>query len=429
MKVLYVVIDGASDSFNSPRRVLEEAFKPNLDSLAYGSLTGLMYTIAPGISPESDAAVLSILGYDPSVYYTGRGPLEALGVGLDISGGIALRANFATIDSKTFKIIDRRVGRSLSSYEARELAKAIDGLKLSGGKATVSFKATIGHRGVLILRHSNVKLSANISNTDPAYERRGLISIAVKSYSDKIAEAKPLDDTLEAKITAELVNEFTLKAIEILESHPINKERESRRLPKANAVLLRDPGDKIPQVEPIKSKFNMSFTCIAEMPVEIGIGRALGMNIISINIEDYTREELLEKEAKLALEALSQTDAVYVHLKGPDEPGHDGDYERKLKAIEDIDKYFFKFLLDHIDRVKTMIVVTSDHSTPWDIRAHSDSPVPVMISHSNLPEKKRRYSEIDFKDGLLGVIDRGYKLLPRIVEIKRDLELKLGYHH
>ncbi len=423
MKVLYVVLDGASDGFNAPRRVLDYAYKPNIDSLASTCLSGLMYPVGPGIAPESDVAVMSLLGYDPQVYYTGRGPLEALGAGIVFSEGcVAFRANFATVDRGTLRIIDRRVGRSLSSWEARELAKALDGMSLSGGKARAVFKATVGHRAVLVLECEGLRLSARVSNSDPAYERRGLISVALKTFENKIVEVKPLEETVEAELAAELANEFIFRALEILEEHDVNKLREARGLPKANAVLLRDAGDRKPPAEPISEKFGLKFTAIAEMPVEVGIARALSMNVESVDVEAYaSKPQLLEAEAFKTLKALESSDAIYVHLKGPDEPGHDGDFEGKVRAVEDIDRYFFKTVLDKLDFQNTLVIVTSDHSTPWNLKAHSDDPVPVMLSHSRLGEKRWRFSELEFREGSLGLIDAGYKLLPMVVKVLRDL--------
>ncbi len=424
MKLVYVVLDGAPDGFNSSVRALELSFKPNIDSLASHCLCGLMYPVGPGVAPESDVAVLSLLGYEPDRYYTGRGPLEALGAGIPfIDGWLALRANFATVDPVSLRIIDRRVGRSLSSWEARELARALDGMKLGGGKAEVLFRATISHRGVLVIRHEDYKLSAMIDNVDPAYERRGFISIAIPSYEPYIKQSKPLIEVFEAKLAAELVNEFTLKAIRVLEEHPINRVRELSGKPKANAILLRDAGDRRPPTEPIWEKFKLKFSCIAEMPVEIGIARALDMKIVEVGVEDVkTREELLEREAKLVLEELEWSDAVYVHLKGPDEPGHDGNLEGKIRAIEDIDKYFFKPLLDRLNLENTLLIVTSDHSTPWNLKAHSEDPVPVMLSNPKLSERRRAFNEMEFRGGTLGVIEAGYKLLPIAVKTLETLK-------
>ncbi len=420
-KLLYVVLDGAPDGFER-ETALSLANKPGIDSLAERGLCGLAYILGPGVAPESDAAVMSLLGYDPEKYYTGRGPLEALGAGLNLpEGGIALRANFATVDPGTLRILDRRVGRSLSSIEARRLGEALDGLKLSGGLATTHFRATIGHRGVLVLEPHGARLSGAISNTDPAYERRGKISIAVERFEPYIREAVPLEDSEEARLAARLVNEFTRLAVDLLDGHEVNKERRKRGLPPANAVLLRDAGDRLPPAKPIKERFGLSFASIVEMVVERGIARALGIHDIPVEVEGRSRPELLEEEAKLAAEALREFDAVYVHLKGPDEPGHDGDLEAKIKAIEDIDRFFVRSILDRIPLEETLIVVTSDHATPWYKKAHSGDPVPLLLSNPRLGKGSGRFTEEACKDGPLGVVERGHKILPQALDTMRRL--------
>jgi 2,3-bisphosphoglycerate-independent phosphoglycerate mutase len=260
VKLVYVVLDGAPDGLSAGKSTLELASKPNIDSLARRSVCGLAYVLGKGVAPESDAAVMSLLGYDPEVYYPGRGPLEALGAGISLRrGDLAMRANFATIDARTREILDRRVGRRLGTGEARALAASLDGMELDGGSARAVFRATIGHRAVLVIRHSTRRLSGNISNTDPAYERRGRISVALDKFEPYLRRSEPLDDSEEAKLAARLVNEFTDRAIEVLEAHEVNSERRARGLPPANAVLLRDAGDGPPQAEPIEARFGLRF--------------------------------------------------------------------------------------------------------------------------------------------------------------------------
>ncbi|MEB3816662.1 MAG: alkaline phosphatase family protein [Desulfurococcales archaeon] len=423
LKLLYIVLDGAPDG-PSPRRALDEARKPNLDALAGNALCYRVYTIGRGVAPESDSAVISLLGYDPNKYYTGRGPLEALGAGIEFrEGQVAFRANFATIDPKTRRILDRRVGRSLTSSEARELAKALDGMTLAGGEARAIFKATVGHRAVLVLEHSRSRLSAAVSNSDPAYARMGYISVALKDYEPYIAKIEPLEDTPEARLTAELANEFSERAIKILEEHPVNVARVERGLLPANAVLLRDAGDRLPPVRPFTEVHGFKMASIVEMPVERGVARALGIDDFPVDVEGRSRGELLEEEARLALDLIYNKgyDGVYVHLKGPDEPGHDGDLEGKIKAIEEIDKHFFGLVTPRIERRNTIVVVTSDHATPWSMRAHSSDPVPLMVSHPSLPEGPRRFTETECLKQAIDTIEGAYNIIPLIRSIASKL--------
>ncbi len=414
-KLVYLVLDGAADSLNDNPTSLEAAYKPYLDEIVKRSKCGLMFTIGRGYPPESDAAVLSILGYNPEFYYTGRGPLEALGVGVTIKEGyeVVFRGNFATIDVNTWDIIDRRVGRSLKSSEARELAKSIDNMPLlDTGYARVYH--TIGHRLVVVIGDKSHKLAADVDNTDPAYVRRGLLSVAVKTPSMKVRKCVPLKNTAEAKRACELVNEFTKKAIEILSTHPLNEYRRKHNMLEANAVLLRDAGDKMPRLPSISEKYGVPFTIIAEMPVEKGIGRAAGMNVFELSFTENTSvEEKYEEMARATINVLERGEAVYVHIKGPDEPGHDKDFKKKVKSIETIDRVFVKKVLEYCG-TKCFWIITSDHATPYSIGAHTDDPVPVAISGPGISSDGiNRFTEKNCKRGSLGVIEHGWLLLDK----------------
>lgn len=417
--LLYLVLDGVADSLRDHVTTLEKAYKPGLDTIARNGICGLMYPIAKDIAPESDAAVLSILGYDPHKYYTGRGPLEALGAGLRFREGyeVAFRANFATIEAGTLKLIDRRVGRSLTTEEAHALAKAIDNMELGkyGGYARV--KATIGHRAVVIIGSREHRLSANVGNSDPAYVRKGLISIAVRSYEPVLKEIEPLDNTVEAKITAELTNIFLKKVVEILDKHPINKARREKGLLPANVLLLRDAGDKLPKADPLPKKYNLSFALVAEMPVELGIGRALGAHVEEV--PPPTGDPGTDYRIRLdtTLKLLKEYNIVYVHLKGPDEPGHDGDFELKKKRIEDIDKYFVTPLIEKKPS-DTAILVTADHATPPSLKSHSGDPVPIALWSPGIEaDNVSVFTERECSRGRLGVFEHGWLLLPKIINL------------
>ncbi len=419
VKLYYLVLDGMSDRLNDPVTTLEKASKPNLDYIAKKSVCGLMYTIGKGIAPESDAAVISILGYDPHKYYTGRGPLEALGAGMEFREGyeVAFRANFATVEPGTMRLIDRRVGRTLTTEEARELAKSIEYIDLGVYEGYARVKATIGHRAVVIIGSRKYRLSALVDNNDPAYSRKGLISIAVKDFEPYIKKITPLEDTIEAKITAELANKFTEKAIEILDKHPINKKRREKGLLPANAILLRDAGDSLPKATPLPQKYGARFGLLAEMPVELGIGRAFGADVMEVPLPTGDPEYDYRIRLEASLKLLDTHDIVYVHLKGPDEPGHDGDLELKKKRIEDIDKFFIGPLLKNLGD-DVALLVTADHATPPSVKAHTDDPVPVALMWKDLePDNVSVFTEKAFMNGKLGIIEHGWQLLPKVLEL------------
>ena len=186
-KLLYVILDGVGDlpiEELGKKTPLEAAATPNMDELASTGKQGFVYTVGEGIAPESDIGVISILGYDAHKYYTGRGPLESYAEGLEVKDGdLAYRVNFATKEPNSNKIIDRRVGRSLTTQQATELAGEINTkVKLTSRPAKFTFKNTIGHRGVLVVRRKSGRLSAEVTNTDPAYGKEGVFGVAKAKF-------------------------------------------------------------------------------------------------------------------------------------------------------------------------------------------------------------------------------------------------------
>jgi 2,3-bisphosphoglycerate-independent phosphoglycerate mutase len=417
-KILYVILDGLGDEPHPDlghKTPLEAANTPNLDSLARRGRNGVVVTVGEGIAPESDIAVFSILGYDPHTQHAGRGPLEALGAGLEMrEGDLAWRANFATVDEED-TIIDRRAGRDLSTDEATQLADACNAnISLESSKATLL--ATSEHRGVLHIRYDE-PLSAEISNSDPAYARQGSLGVALERFDPYVKTCEPLDGSEGARIGAELTNDWTWKAHAILDAHEVNSARSKRGRPVANIVLVRDAGDHIPVVEPLKDRFGMHFACFAEMPVEIGISKVTGMEPILVT--SPTDAAGYSKLAERTIEALDGFDALYVHLKGPDVPAHDGRALDKRDVIADIDEGYFGTLLPELGG-GVVIAVTADHSTSCVRRAHTADPVPLVIAEKGLSsDGTRAFSESDAAAGSLGRV-HGPRVLPMLVDLARS---------
>ena len=263
-KLILIVIDGLGDrplKELKNRTPLDTAKTHALDQMSRHAELGLVQVIE-NTAPESDAAVLSLLGYTPSKFYTGRGPLEAVGSGIDFEpGNLVMRANFATT-SNGKDIVDRRVARTLTDSEAKELENAINKIRLDVG---FEFRATTAHRGILVLKE---QLSPMITNTDPAYAIQYGLPHALPKYEMKIQQSVAIQEIAKAQRSAQLVNEFTAKVHRALDKHPVNKKREQRGLLKANAILLRDPGTEKPRLFNISEKFNKTFTIIADMPLE-----------------------------------------------------------------------------------------------------------------------------------------------------------------
>jgi len=422
LKLILVAIDGMGDlpiAELGNRTPLEAAKTPNLDFLAKNGETGLMYTVRKGVAPESDVAVISLLGYDPFEYSTGRGIIEAVGAGIDVKDGdLALRCNFATLgQGKT--IIDRRVKRTLTTEEAMELSEAANNeIKLESCPSTFEFRNTLGHRAVLVIKSKEKCVSNKITNSDPAYTIVNGIGVATPHVKMVLKKSLPLDDTEEARNSADLVNEFIEKTHELWENHAVNKKRAAEGKLKANVVLTRDAGSHLPKFFNINQRYNVNFAALADMHAERGIAHLAGMQAALLPPPSGDLERDCEVRVKKLLDVLPSHDCFYIHLKGPDEPGHDGNCHRKTKIISAIDEHFFGRLLKEISLKDHIICVTSDHATPCALKVHSDTPVPVLISGGKIRDEKiSKFSERECRNGSLGVLDRGYKLMPKLMEL------------
>ena len=425
-KILYICLDGLGDlpikELNN-KTPLEAALTPNLDSLAQRGQTGIVYPVAKGIAPESDIAVISLLGYDAYKYYTGRGPLESFAEGLMIAdGNLALRVNFATAEADGRTIKDRRVGRNLTIDEAVSLSKEINA-KVTLSSATFEFKNTIGHRGVLVIRGMRSKLSGWITNTDPAYAREGAFGIAKEKFENFVEESLPMpgfENLSEAKEAALLLNEFTQKSHKVLNASATNNRRAAENKLPGNIILSRDAGDHLPKFPRIESLYNVRFGSFVQMPVEKGIALLTGLDVIDVPSSSGHLDVDYAIWAKVALDSIKKYEGIYIHIKGPDEPAHDGDFNKKKEIIEIIDKFFFTDLLLKLDMNNTIVAVTADHSTVCAIKAHSADPVPLLISGGNVkPDGSLSFSEKAARLGSIGEL-LGRDIMPLLVKSAQE---------
>lgn len=385
-KILLVILDGVSDRPIEGKTPLQSANAPNLDRMANLGINGIMDTIAPGIRPGSDVAHLALLGYNPYDVYTGRGPLEAAGVGIRLNeGDIAFRCNFAAM--KDGVIVDRRAGRI---RDTMELTRAVqDGVQLD---TEFIFEASTGHRAVLVLRGRG--LSSHVSDSDPKQE----------GAPSRIIEAlKP-----EAQKTADILNEFVIQADTLLEKHPVNAERIKVGKAPANTILIRGAGS-VPDIEAFSERYGLKGAIIAETGVVIGIGRICGLN----HIEADGADSDIGANVRGAIDALKDHEFVLLNIKGADDASHDGSAEKKIKFITNIDKALKPIL----DIKNALVVVTADHSTPVSVRDHSADPVPVTIMGPGVRvDAVRVYDEINAATGGLNRI-RAIDLMPILMDL------------
>ena len=362
-RIVLIVIDGLG-GLSDPRTgktELETAATPNLDELAAKSICGLIDPVSPGITPGSGPGHLAIFGYDPIRFDLGRGILEAAGIDFDLKDQeVAARGNFATIDSDG-KVTDRRAGR-ISTEENAELCKILEGIKIDDTEVIV--RPIKEHRFLAVFRGAG--LSAELSDTDPQESGTAAKEAAARSE--------------EAEKTAQIVNRFVSEAKDKLsEHHP------------ANMILLRG-FSKHPKLPTMAENYKLNAAAIAIYPMYRGVSHLLGMEVLDSGngIEDQFEKLVKEYE---------RFDFMFLHVKHADSAGEDGNFQEKVKVIEDVDR-----LLPLVTGLEPdVLAVTGDHSTPAVLKSHSWHPVPIVVSARWCrPDRVREFSESACLYGGLG---------------------------
>ncbi|MDO8579191.1 MAG: 2,3-bisphosphoglycerate-independent phosphoglycerate mutase [Dehalococcoidales bacterium] len=364
-RIVLLVIDGLGGLPHpkSGKTELETARTPNLDKLASAGTCGLSDPVGPGITPGSGAGHLALFGYDPLAFNIGRGVLEAAGIDFDMQpGDIASRGNFCTVD-RAGAITDRRAGR-ISSEKAAELCGLLDGITIDNVKVMV--RPVKEHRCVVIFRGEG--LSAELSDSDP--QQTGIAPKAVAALNSQ------------ASGTARIANHFLDKAKVILaEHHP------------ANMLLLRG-FSKRPAWPLMQEIYKLTPCAIAAYPMYRGLARLVGMDVLHTGIT-------VDDEFQTLLRNYEKYDFIFLHVKGADSAGEDGDFDRKVAVIEQVDSSITNLL--HLQ--PDVIVVTGDHSTPAVLKAHSWHPVPFLLySRYCRPVKIKKFGETECGSNGMGRI-------------------------
>jgi len=364
-----------------------------------------MYPLGKGVVPGSDNSLITLLGGDSKKI--GRGFVEALGLGLKIrKGDLCLRINFGTIENlKTRKVIDRRVGRTLTTREAKNLVAELN--KKIKIPYEFEFKEGVQHRAVLIVRGN---FSDKISEIDPEWGK--------KRDKFKFEFSYALDKKDISKKTAEVVNEIVKQAFLILNTNSVNELRRKKGLFPANMLFMRGANVELPKIKKLKN-----WMSINSMPLEIGIASMFGMKNFAFsypkvkNIDVYSNLYMgLEKSIKFGINGIKKNHkkftGCYIQFKETDIPGHDNKPYEKKKMIELIDKEFFGFLKKFVDGKNIRVVVSCDHSTPCQFKSHSSDPVPVMV-YGDEKDKTKHFNELEARIGSLGKIE-GKDFLKRV---------------
>jgi len=404
LKAVLVIADGMADrplkelDWKTP---LEAARKPSLNQIAKTGVCGIMDPISPGLPPGSDTATLALLGYDALKVYSGRGAFEAIGSGVNVlPGDVAFRCNFATVDDN-FVVLDRRAGR-ISNEDASKLADSLQKIKLEKhSDAVFLFKSTIQHRAVLVIR--GPKLSTAVSDSDP------------EKVGEKVSEINPLDESPEARLTAEILKELVQKFHKVLKQHPVNKERVKRGLPPANIILCRGAGT-IPNIKSLSRIYDINAACIGATPLIRGVCKTAGMKLIDVKGATGTPQTDFMAKAKATVQALKTNDFVLLHVKATDVASHDGNIKQKIELIEKIDS-MLGYVLNNIDLSSTYLAVTADHTTSSITKDHEGDPVPIAITGPYVRrDDVEEYDERACANGGLNRI-RGVDLMPILMNL------------
>lgn len=365
MKYVVLLCDGMADL---PREDIKGtpmsvANKPNMDKLAKVSRVGLVKTVADNLKPGSDVANLSVLGYDPAIYYSGRSPLEAGSIGIDMKPtDVSFRTNLVTLsDEENYedKTMVDYCADDISSEEAAELIKFIDE-KL--GTEEFRFYNGVSYRHCLIWDHG----TTDIGKLTPPHDITG----------------KPIKDHLGANEKGMPLIEMMKKSYALLSDHPVNKKRIERGLRPANSIWFWGEGVR-KELTPFKEKYGLSGAMISAVDLLKGIGKFTEMEVINVPGATGYIDTNFDGKAKAAVKALRDgNDLVYIHVEAPDECGHRFEVANKVKSIELIDEKILGYILKEFEGEDIKILICPDHPTPLELKTHTNAPVPFMIYDS-----------------------------------------------
>lgn len=394
MKYVLILCDGMADEPIAElgnKTPLEYAETPNMDKLALKSAIGMAKTIPDGMKPGSDTANLAVLGYNPEKYYTGRSPLEALSIGAPMEDSdIAIRCNIVTLSEDE----DSYEERTIIDHSSGEISTEDAGVLLDAVKKELEndiYQFWLGTS----YRHCMIWKNGQVTEMTPPHDILG------KSIGDYLPEDR-------------MLREMMKKSYDILNHHPINEERAKKGLNKANSLWFWGAGTK-PVLDSFEGKFGKKGVMISAVDLLKGIAVGADMTNIVVDGADGTLETNYEGKADAAIKALLEDgfDFAYVHIEAPDEMGHQGSVERKIKAIENIDARILSRVIEKLDDSgeEYRLLVLPDHPTPICTRTHSSEPIPYMLYDSTkVSDHTWHYNEKEAKAGG-SYLEDGYKLM------------------
>lgn len=371
MKYVVVLCDGMADypvpalGGKTPMMV---AKKPHIDALAAKAEVGLVRTVAPGLKPGSDVANMSVLGFDPHRFYTGRSPLEAASIGIDMKNSdVSLRTNLVTLSDKgepfADKVIEDYCADDISTGEARQLIEAV---QAAFGGGEYDFYTGVSYRHCLIWHGGTTELG----NMTPPHDITGKV---IGPHLSTAETARPLLEMME-------------KSFDLLKDHPVNKARVAAGRRPANCIWLWGEG-KRPALQPFEALYGIKGGMVSAVDLLKGIANCAGMEVAEVPGATGYIDTDFEGKAKAALDLLTRNDLVYVHFEAPDECGHRNEPENKVKAIEMIDSRVLPILEEGLEQYEDYkILLLPDHPTPIVTRTHASDPVPYLLYQKSAPK-------------------------------------------
>lgn len=399
MKYVVVLGDGMADEpieALGGKTPLEYADTPALDMLSKKSEIGVAHTIPEGMNPGSDTANLAVLGYNPKKYYSGRSPLEALSIGVPMEDtDIAIRCNVVTLSEEDVPYEDLTIiDHSSSEISTEDCAVLLEAVKKELGNERFAFYVGTSYRHCLIDKKGSVQ------DLTPPHD---ILTKRIGDYLPKDPEYRKMME----------------RSYEILKNHPLNIERKKKGLNPANSCWFWGAGTK-PMLDPFKEKTGLNGAMISAVDLLKGIAVGADMKVIAVEGANGGLNTNYEGKCEAAFKALCEPDCdfVYIHVEAPDEMGHQGSYERKVKAIEYLDKRIIGPLSEKLSEagMDFRMMVLPDHPTPVSLRTHTSDGIPFMIYDSTKDLKKSwNYNEKEAKAS--GVdIENGYMLINRLLE-------------
>ncbi len=377
--------------------MLQAAHTPYMDKLARLGRNGRLITVAEGFHPGSEVANMSVLGYNLSKVYEGRGPLEAASIGVDLQPGeMAMRCNLVCIEGD---IIKNHSAGHITTAEADELIKF---LEEQLGDERVRFHTGVQYRHLLVIKGGNKQIDCTPPHDVPLKPYRPLL---VKPANN---ESREKEDGLSATETASLINNLILRSQELLKSHPINIKRIAEGKDPANSIWPWSPGYR-PQMEPLSEKFPQvqRGAVISAVDLIRGIGYYAGLRRIEVQGATGLYDTNYENKVAAALEALETDDFVYLHVEASDEAGHEGNIELKTLTIENLDSRAVGPIYETVKKwdEPVAIAVLPDHPTPCELRTHTAEPVPFLIWYPGIePDEVQTFDEVAACNGCYGLM-------------------------